>query len=129
MKMTHKIDHIKQTIAITKTFEKKANILHSDEYNAMLQLRNDNPTYKFVYKEIKKSKVKETHKGLTFDAMRAYIVEKEGEVAAQAFDKVKEYAKEQRGTYAHVKNWFLNKYKDYELIDTLSIERLSEIAS
>ena len=111
------IDYINNSIVITKKFAKAAGILGSKEYNEMKQIRADYPTFQIVMKEIKKKEGKKSYRNLTFDNMRAFIVELVGEdnPKVQNFDKVRELSKAQAGPYAYVKVWFLKNFgKEYE---------------
>ena len=111
------IDYINNNIVITKKFAKAAGILGSKEYNEMKQIRADYPTFQIVMKEIKKKEGKKSYRNLTFDNMRAFIVELVGEdnPKVQNFDKVRELSKAQAGPYAYVKVWFLKNFgKEYE---------------
>ena len=111
------IDYINNSIVITKKFAKAAGILGSKEYNEMKQIRADYPTFQIVMKEIKKKEGKKSYRNLTFDNMRAFIVELVGADSpkVQNFDKVRELSKAQAGPYAYVKVWFLKNFgEEYE---------------
>ena len=108
-------DAMTRTIAVTKSFMKKARVIDTDEYKFLTKAMNDHPDYTVVYKEIKKNKTKKTYKGLTYDKMRAYLVEREGidSVSVKQFDKVVSLSKVQSASYAFVKKWFIDNYEDY----------------
>ena len=125
----YEINHIDETIIITKKFYKAAGILNSPEYKELMAIRRDNPTYKIVLREIKKKADKKTYRNLTYENMKAFIAAKETEedkrkeILAQ-LATVMELSKVQAGPYAYVKTWFLglygeayNKYSETEEAD------------
>ena len=108
------INYITNTIELTKKFAKAAGVLNSPEYNELLAIRRDYPTFSIVVREIKKKAGKKTYKNLTFVKMRELIVEWEGEDsdAVKQYDKVVAISSVQTGPYAYVKTWFIKNYKD-----------------
>ena len=117
------INAAKKEIIITKKFEKAANSIGSREYNELVVLMKDFPTFSIVVKEIKKSTSKKTYNGLTIEEMKRFIgTQSEEEVIL--FERVVAIAKHKKGSYAITKKWFLNKYKDaYEKeLESLKIE-------
>ena len=110
------VDFIQEKIIVTKRFVKAASIINSTEYNAMIQLRRDNPTFPVEIREIKKKEGKKSYRNLNYDNMKAYIIAKEGEKSPMLseLEKVKKLSKVQAGPYAYVKKWFLNTYPDYK---------------
>ena len=113
----YEINHIDETIIITKKFYKAASVLNSPEYKELMQIRRDNPTFKIVLREIKKNANKETYRNLTIKNMEDFIKAKETdetvrEARLAQFNTVKELSKVQAGPYAYVKAWFLKQYGD-----------------
>lgn len=113
----YEINHIDETIIITKKFYKAAGILNSPEYKELMEARRDNPTYKVVLREIKKKADKQSYRNLTYENMKAFINAKETDEAARKerlaqLETVKELSKVQAGPYAYVKTWFLGLYGD-----------------
>lgn len=101
-------------IEISRRFEKAANVIGSNEYNTLITLMNDFPQFKVTVKEIKKNKNKKSYKGLTIKEMDRFVSTRTEE-EIQAFNNVKAIAREKQGTYAIIKKWFLDRYKeDYE---------------
>ena len=108
----YKVDQINGTI--TKKFAAAAGVFGSNEYNTLKQLRTDFPTFQVILREIKRKEGKKSYRNLTYENMRFYITETEGEnspVLAE-FDKTCELSKVQSAPYAYVKKWFLDRYKD-----------------
>ena len=95
----YNINYIENTIEVTKKFVKAAGVLNSTEYNELLAIRRDYPTFPIVVREIKKKAGKKTYKNLTFEKMRKYIVDWEGKEseAVKRFDKVVALSKVQAG--------------------------------
>lgn len=110
---TYHIDHIEAKIIITKEFAREAGILNSSAYKMLKQLRADNPNYTVERRTISKTS-KSRNRNLTYDNMRNYIIQREGERSKleAEFDSVLALSKLQSGPYAFVKKWFLTKYKD-----------------
>ena len=104
----YEINHIDETIIITKKFYKAASVLNSPEYKELMQIRRDNPTFKIVLREIKKNANKETYRNLTIKNMEDFIKAKETdgtvrEARLAQFKTVKELSKVQAGPYAYGK--------------------------
>ena len=110
----YKVDQIEGTITITKRFAKAASVLGSAEYNIMKQLRADNPTFTVLMREIKKKEGKKSYRHMSYENMRIFITEIEGENSPimNEFEKTMVIAKTQSAPYTYVKKWFLNRYKD-----------------
>ena len=110
----YKVNQIEGTITITKRFAKAASVLGSAEYNIMKQLRADNPTFTVLMREIKKKEGKKSYRHMSYENMRIFITEIEGENSPimNEFEKTMAIAKTQSAPYTYVKKWFLNRYKD-----------------
>lgn len=117
-------DYVHETIFVNKPFLKAASVPGSKEYEELLILRRDNPTYPVQLRTITRNTGKQTHRGLTYDKMEAHIKRNhpnESERLA-ALEEVKYRADfNKRGAYAIVKKWFLEQYGS-----ELSIEELKE---
>lgn len=117
----YKIDHIAQTITLTKKFAKAAGILGSPEYKAFKELRADHEGYAVQVREIAKKENKTSHANLTYDFMKTFFLTVEGKSTENIakLEKVIELSHGQPGHYAYVKKWFLNLYPNYQ--DVLAI--------
>ena len=109
------INNKKNTIEITKAFEKAASRFGSEEYNMLRQARNDNPYFRVVVIKHKTSTA--SFKGLTFNYMEKYISshDEDGSIMAEYKDlRGKSAAAEEACadslSYGEIKTWFLNKY-------------------
>lgn len=111
----YKIDHIAQTITLTKKFAKSAGIINSPEYTLFKQLRADYPDYTIQEREIAKKEGKKSYANLTYEFMREYIIITEGEGSENIrnLETVITISKGQAGRYAYVKTWFLMKFPNY----------------
>lgn len=119
----YEINHIDESIIITKKFYKAASVLNSPEYKELMQARRDNPTFRIVLREIKKKVGKKSYRNLTYENMRAFITAKEHDETIrkdrlEQLDKVIALSKIQPGPYAYVKVWFLDLYGDEFPTDT-----------
>jgi len=117
--MTNIIINAKRnTIEITKAFEKAASRFGTDEYNKLRQARNDNPNYKVVV--IKRKSNTESFKGLTYDYMENYIKshdDEKGTIMTQYKDLLGTSeeaiaACAEPHSYGEMKSWFLKTYPD-----------------
>lgn len=70
-----KVNHQTRTIEMNKTFADKASRFGSDEYDALMLAREQNPGYtmKFITRKTTKSD-KPSYKGLTYEYMEKYIL-------------------------------------------------------
>jgi hypothetical protein len=117
---TLKIDHAKEVITITKAYANRANVIGSEEYKELKQIRQDYPAYKIELRTAEIKKPKETHKGLTIEFMKTHI-EKRAEVkliddldvALAELEMVKKFNEGTRTYYTRMREWFLSKYEDY----------------
>lgn len=107
-------------IEISRRFEKAANVIGSNEYNTLITLMNDFPQFKVTVKEIKKNKNKKSYKGLTISEMEKFVSRKSDE-DLERFQKALAIAKGRQGTYALIKKWFLDRYKE-EYANELAVE-------
>lgn len=73
--MNLKVNHQTRTIEMNKTFADKASRFGSDEYNALMLAREQNPGYttKVITRKTTKSD-KPSYKGLTYEYMEKYIL-------------------------------------------------------
>ena len=122
----YNINYITNTIEVTKKFAKAAGVLNTPEYNELLAIRRDNPTFTIEVREIKKKANKKTYKNLSIPQMREYIVDWEGKdsEAVKQFEKVVAISKVQSGPYAYVKKWFIENYK--EKLEEFTVEAEAE---
>lgn len=117
MKNTHsyEINYVENTIVVTKKFLKEAGIIGSTAYNDLARVRKDLPDFQIVQREIAKKQGKKTYGDLTFKRMADFIAaydEENADNALAEFERVKQLSKAHSGSYAFVKTWFLNRYKD-----------------
>lgn len=117
MKQNHgyEINYIENTIIVTKSFLKKAGTIGSKEYNELAKVRRDFPDFRIQQREITKKQGKKTYGKLTYKVMAEFIEAQEEENASATlaeFERVQQLSKIQAGSYAFVKTWFLNRYKD-----------------
>ena len=96
----------KKVIEMSKSEAKKAGIPNSDEFNNLNMLRAAYPTFRI---EIKKSKSRDTMKGLTINYMKQYIKDHDDDGSIQ-----KEFAllREQMTPYGRMKVWFLETFPE-----------------
>jgi len=111
------INSKKETIEITKKFEKFASRYGSDEYKALQEARKDYPRYKVVIKTTA-TKKKETYKGLTYSYMETYIKAHDDENKSimamyedlRAISVEAQEALAESASYHEVKEWFLHQF-------------------
>ena len=109
------INNKKNSIEITKAFEKAASRFGSDEYNMLRQAMNDNPNFKVI---INKRKTAATSfKGLTYDFMENYIKAHDDDGSTMAeFNNLRATSDEAKAisaeamSYGEIKAWFFQQY-------------------
>ena len=96
----------KKVIEMSKSEAKKAGIVGTDEFNELRELRAEFPNYRI---EIKKTKSRDTMKGLTINYMKQYIKDHDDDGSIQ-----KEFAllREQMTPYGRMKVWFLETFPE-----------------
>ena len=98
------INYKKNTIEITKSFEKKASAYGSPEYTELANARKEFPNYRII---VKSTKTKSTFKGMDYDFMREYIEKHDNaEENMNGFNKLHE----KNLTYGEIKEWFIDTY-------------------
>lgn len=104
------IDYAKKTIAITKSFEKKARVYGSDEYMELREARNEFPNFRLVVKASKSGN--NTFKGFNYDFMVEYIKKHDDEAKSikAEFDELKK----KHYSYIEMKKWFIEKFPVFE---------------
>ena len=111
----YEINYIENTITVSKKFLKEAGIIGSAAYTELARVRKDLPDFQIVQREITKKQGKKTYGKLTYKVMGEFIEAQEEDNAAEVlaeFERVQRLSKVQNGSYAYVKTWFLNRYKD-----------------
>ena len=114
-----KVNHQTRTIEMNKTFADKASRFGSDEYDAQMLAREQNPGYtmKVITRKTTKSD-KPSYKGLTYEYMEKYILAHDDEnqkimneyLELRAMTDEAEDALLESATYQEMKDWFLDKF-------------------
>lgn len=98
------INYKKNTIEITKAFEKKASAYGSEAYIELSEARKEFPNYRLV---VKASKSTNSFAGMDYNFMLKYIESHEdAEQRKSEFDKLRESGL----TCGEIKQWFVNTY-------------------
>ena len=111
-----KVDFENKQIVATKSFLKAAGIIGSPEYNELVSVRRDFGDYPVVQREITKKQGKKAYGNLTYKVMHEFIEAQEDEAVAPfvltEFQRIQDLSKAYNASYAFVRKWFLNRYKD-----------------
>ncbi len=99
-----RLDYAKETIEITKAFEKKASVYNSPSYNELIKVRREFPT--FILKVVE-NKGSNGFKGMDYDFMRTYISLHEN---SESNTKKLETLIEKKLTYGEIKQWFISTF-------------------
>ena len=99
-----RLDYAKETIEITKAFEKKASVYGSLAYNELATVRRDFPTFKLKISEPKGSN---GFKGMDYDFMRKYISLHDN---SEENTKNLETLIERKLSYGEIKQWFIGVF-------------------
>ena len=100
-----KLNYNSQAIEISEAFAKKASIIGSAAYNELIEVRENNPTYKVKVLKDKNSK-KSTAKGITIELMRKYVEKHNSDNFLQEFDSLVE----EKTSYFEIKAKVMNHY-------------------
>ncbi len=112
-------------IIVTKKFEKAAGVYGTDEYKVLIALKNDFSDFSFRVKTIEKKENKVAYKGLSIEEMKRFIKANRSQEEQELFEKILELQNGNKGKYAAIKKWFLNRYKE---VYTTALEELTEVA-
>lgn len=115
-----KINETKKVIEITKSFEKKARMYGTKEYDDLQIVRRDYPNFKVITKAARRNT--DGFKGLTFEYMEKYIKEhsEEKDLLAEFYKKC---GRNENGEnidffkgepYGKIKKWFLEQYPIFQ---------------
>ena len=102
------VDYAKQTIEITKSFEKKAREYGSDAYQTLRNVSKDFPNFKLIVKTPKSSN---TFKGMDYKFMEEYISKQ-----ANADERMEKFNKLRAMdlSYGEMKQWFIEEFPVFE---------------
>lgn len=114
---TIKIDHVNETIIMTKKYYDAACCLNSPEYKELMIARRENPTFKMEVRTITKASNKNTYLNLTVENMRFFVAnskisEQPVEERLTEFDSIAALSKIYPSPYSYIKSWFLKNYGD-----------------
>ena len=99
-----RLDYAKETIEITKAFEKKASIYGSPEYRELIDAKKEFPNFRIV---VKTTKSNNSFKGMDYDFMREYISKHEdAEKLTEELNKLIDM----KLSYGEIKQWFIEIY-------------------
>ena len=106
------INYKKNTIEITKAFEKKASAYGSEAYIELCEARKAFPNYRLV---IKANKANNTFKGMDYDFMLEYISKQ-----PDAADRKEEFNRLRNSnlSYGEIKQWFVETYPAFKNCET-----------
>ena len=97
-----RLDYAKETIEITKAFEKRASVYGSLANNELATVRRDFPTFKLKITETKGSN---GFKGMDYEFMRNYIsLHEDSEKNAKDLETLIE----RKLSYGEIKQWFIS---------------------
>ena len=122
-----KINEKNHTIEITKKFAAAAKRFGTHEYDDLQTVRRDYPKYRVITKNTKKKN--DTFKGLTYGYMETYIRTKDPARMEEFKSVIKQDDNGKKPTYAEVKQWFLDCYRNNLTLTNRRVEkRLMEAA-
>ena len=116
----YEINHIDETIILTKKFRKEASVMGTPAYKELMKIKREHPTYKLEERVIAKSESKETYSDLTIAEMKKFIeyIHSEDEATkTQRLNELKGLEKfydefRKSAKYGSIKKWFLGYYKN-----------------
>ena len=133
-----KVNHETRTIEMNKTFADKASRFGSEEYNALMLAREQNPGYtvKVVTRKTTKSD-KPSFKGLTYEYMEKYIVAHDDEeksimgeykMLTATCDGAEEMLLE-AVSYHEIKDWFFDTFPEIKQFHEMRAALLTKNAA
>lgn len=113
MKNGLRVDFVKQEIIMSRSFEKCASKVGTEEYQRLQMVRNDYPNFTVVRKHIKKAPNKETYAGLTYEYMENYIASHANATEIRmTYDEMRLIGACHKVSYPTIKKWFLETYPE-----------------
>lgn len=132
MTNTVKVNHINNTITVTKAFMKKAENFGSAEYKQMMEIKSDAilSTYRIVVRNIKKNPEKESYRNLTYKNMETYISTLNLSTIYMAeYEVAKQRSKIQKSPYKYMVKWFVETFPNYKEAEIFSEAKASNLSS
>lgn len=115
---------------VTKTFEKKASIFGTDEFQEWRAYKAMFPEARMITKSIKKSENQKKRRNRTYANMEDFIDTLVDEVFRKAvkdeFETVKRRSKIQTSPYQYVLDWFEEKFNGYDSMETFMSQKEAE---
>ena len=106
------VNYKKNTLEITKAFEKKASAYGSEAYVELSEARKEFPNYRIV---VKTTKSNNSFKGMDYDFMVEYISKHENaDQRMEAFEKLRACDL----SYGEIKQWFVETYPIFKNCET-----------
>lgn len=132
MTNTVKVNHINNTITVTKAFMKKAENFGSKEYKQMMEIKSDSvlSNYKLIVRSIKKNPEKESYRNLTYKNMETYISTLNLSTIYMAeYEVAKQRSKIQKSPYKYMVKWFIETFPNYKEAEIFSEAEASTLSS
>ena len=105
-------DALNDSLTITEAFAKRASVMHSAEYEIILEFRATHPGRPINLADKKTSNNRPLK--LSFKQMGEFIAKcRDAEARTARFEQIKALSKVQPSPYAYVKTWFLDNYANY----------------
>lgn len=105
-----KVDFMHRTIIVSKKFMNQASKVGTSEYDLMLRMYRELPTFAITMKETARSTYRPVQP--TYSAMQEYIqiADPNPEAAMDEFQQARQMARMTKNGYSLVRRWFLEKY-------------------
>ena len=112
------VNYSESTIVLSSAFEKKAFTPGTAEYVQLMEVRHEFPNFRLSTRQFKTNTKQDRYKGLTYDYMRWYVRQVEGENAPAVLSGLESLINISKGhstckKYPVVKKWFLNRYPEF----------------
>lgn len=113
MKNGLRVDFVKQEIIMSRSFEKCASKVGTEEYQRLQMVRKDYPIFTVARKQIKKASHKETYAGLTYSYMESYIADHDDDGSIMKhYSELRLIGACHKVSYPTIKKWFLETYPE-----------------
>ncbi len=111
-----RIDYSARKIILSSSFEKRAFIVGTAEYDQLQSVRHDFPDFALATRKFKTNTAQDRYKGLTYDYMHWYISahDKDADKVLKELDEMISVSKchSLNKRYPIIKSWFLDRYPE-----------------
>jgi len=126
----YKIDFVNMTVIMNYKFAAAANQYGTDEYDTLVNIKEDYPNIKVVVKSGRNCKKANASKNMTYKNMERYIkVQDNAKDYLKLLEKTIEESKTQKSPYGFVREWFVKQFPEYKYNNIFDGEKVISLAA